>query len=102
MTKTNDTTNLTGWCYIIDDEGSKFRVFVQNLSGNLYRWTMSTNWILLTPSEISKMVKDESSLKSVEEYFQEFYNEVRYQIEQDENRDFIRANEIWNEYESSK
>ena len=37
-----------------------------------------------------------------EQYFQEFYNEVRYQIEQGAMANFTRANQIWAEYEAAQ
>ena len=42
------------------------------------------------------------TMKTTEQYFQEFYNEIRYQIEQGEKADFTRANQIWSEYERAK
>ena len=41
----------------------------------------------------------EKCKKTTEDYFQEFYNEVRRQAEQ-EQPNFTRANQIWEEYQS--
>ena len=37
-------------------------------------------------------------MKTTETWFDEFYNEVRYQIEQGAKADFTRSNQIWAEY----
>ncbi len=41
-------------------------------------------------------------MKTTEEYFQEFYNEMRYQLEQGVKANFARANKIWAKYEASQ
>ena len=41
-------------------------------------------------------------MKTTEQYFQEFYNEVRYQVEQGAKANFTRANQIWEEYEAAQ
>jgi hypothetical protein len=37
-------------------------------------------------------------MKTTETWFDEFYNEVRYQIEQGAKANFTRSNQIWAEY----
>jgi len=41
-------------------------------------------------------------MKTTEQYFQEFYNEIRYQIKQGSQANFTRANKIWAEYEAAQ
>jgi len=41
-------------------------------------------------------------MKTTETWFDEFYNEVRYQIEQGAKADFTRSNQIWAEYSAQQ
>ena len=41
-------------------------------------------------------------MNETERYFQQFYNEVRFQIELGNRSDFSRVNQIWNEYQIYK
>lgn len=53
----------------------------------------SADWLL---------VMEGIHMKTTEQYFQEFYDEIRYQIEQQVKANFTRANKIWAEYEAAQ
>lgn len=41
-------------------------------------------------------------MKTTEQWFLEFYNEVRHQLELGSKGNFVRANQIWGEYRAAE